>query len=112
MPDSRRISDLRNFYELLGSLAESGGGARTLAACSGQLKWPQRGVYFFMEDGEVRSERHWPAHSTRWHPCADQRLRNEAMEPAEAASRSEEDRRRQSPRIDFQVAGWNGDHGA
>jgi len=56
VPDSRRISDLRNFYELLGSLAEIGGGARTLAACSGQLKWPQRGVYFFMEDGEVRSD--------------------------------------------------------
>jgi hypothetical protein len=51
-----RISDLRNFYALLGSLAERVGGPRTLAACSGRLGWPERGVYFFMEDGEVRSD--------------------------------------------------------
>jgi hypothetical protein len=53
---SGRISDLKNFYALLGSLAERGGGPRTLSACSGRLNWPRRGVYFFMEDGEVRSE--------------------------------------------------------
>ena len=29
------------------------GGARTLAACSGKLSWPRRGVYFFMEPGEI-----------------------------------------------------------
>ena len=51
-----RISDLQTFYALLGSLAERVGGARTLAICSGKLKWPRRGVYFFMEDGEVRSD--------------------------------------------------------
>jgi hypothetical protein len=51
-----RISDLHNFYGLLGSLAEKVGGARTLAVCSGRLGWPRRGVYFFMEDGEVRSD--------------------------------------------------------
>jgi hypothetical protein len=50
-----RISDLQIFYALLGSLAERVGGARTLATCSGRLGWPRRGVYFFMEDGEVRS---------------------------------------------------------
>ena len=32
------------------------GGARTLGACSGRLGLPRRGVYFFMEDGEVRSD--------------------------------------------------------
>ena len=51
-----RISDLRSFYGLLGSLAERVGGARKLAACSGRIGWPRRGVYFFMEDGEVRSD--------------------------------------------------------
>jgi hypothetical protein len=51
-----RISDLQNFYGLLGSLAERVGGPRTLAACSGRLGWPRRGVYFFMEDGEIRSD--------------------------------------------------------
>jgi hypothetical protein len=33
-----------------------GGGPRALADCSGRLGWPRRGVYFFMEPGEVRSE--------------------------------------------------------
>src|SRR6516165_4541392 len=51
-----RISDLQNFYELLGFLAERVGGPRTLAVCSGRLGWPRRGVYFFMEEGEVRSD--------------------------------------------------------
>jgi hypothetical protein len=50
-----RISDVRDFYTLLGSLGERVGGVRTLSACSGRLEWPLRGVYFFMEDGEVRS---------------------------------------------------------
>jgi hypothetical protein len=51
-----RISDLQNLYALLGCLAERVGGARTFAACSGRLGWPRRGVYFFMEDGGVRSD--------------------------------------------------------
>jgi hypothetical protein len=51
-----RISDLQHFYALLGSLAERVGGPRTLSACSGRLGWPRRGVYFFMEEGEVRSD--------------------------------------------------------
>lgn len=51
----RRISDLRDFYSLLASLAEITGGTRRLASCSGRLRWPRRGVYFFMEEGENRS---------------------------------------------------------
>lgn len=38
------------------SLEKNLGGARTLAACSGRLDWPQRGVYFFREPGECRSD--------------------------------------------------------
>jgi hypothetical protein len=31
------------------------GGARMLSQCDGQMTWPQRGVYFFFEQGEMRS---------------------------------------------------------
>ncbi|MBB5052689.1 hypothetical protein HNQ36_002663 [Afipia massiliensis] len=53
---SQRIDDLQRFYSAIGRLEERLGGARTLANCSGRQRWPQRGVYFFMEDGESRSE--------------------------------------------------------
>lgn len=51
-----RIEDLRKFYAVLALLEEKVGGARTLTSCSGRLSWPQRGVYFFMEPGENRSD--------------------------------------------------------
>lgn len=53
---AQRLADLRRFYALLDDLARRTGGPRTLAACSGRMEWPQRGVYFFMEPGEVRRE--------------------------------------------------------
>ncbi|MCL4677738.1 MAG: hypothetical protein KJ017_03985 [Alphaproteobacteria bacterium] len=53
-PAAQRLADLRRFYALLDDLARRTGGPRTLAACSGRMEWPQRGVYFFMEPGEVR----------------------------------------------------------
>jgi hypothetical protein len=55
MNDERR-TDLIRFYALLGRLEASIGGARTLAACSGRMDWPRRGVYFFREPGEIRSD--------------------------------------------------------
>jgi hypothetical protein len=51
-----RIDDLRAFYSILGRLEAKLGGPRTLAQCSGRLPWPQRGVYFFREPGENRSD--------------------------------------------------------
>src|ERR1700687_3320538 len=51
-----RVSHLRDFYSVLLLLAEKIGGARRLAACSGRLRGPRRGVYFFMEEGENRSD--------------------------------------------------------
>jgi hypothetical protein len=51
-----RLDDLRRFYTALDLLAEKIGGPRTLAQCSGRLPWPQRGVYFFMENGETRRD--------------------------------------------------------
>ena len=47
-----RLGDLLRFYAIL----EPGtriGGRRLLSDCSGRMDWPQRGVYFFMEDGEA-----------------------------------------------------------
>lgn len=54
--ESLRLSDLRQFYSILDALEASLGGARTLAQCSGRLSWPQRGIYFFREPGENRSD--------------------------------------------------------
>ena len=47
-------ADLDRFYDLLRQLETALGGTRTLDDCHGRLGWPQRGVYFFFEPGEVR----------------------------------------------------------
>ncbi len=47
---------LEHFYELLDRLAAQVGGRRVLGECTGQLEWPDRGVYFMSEPGEVRSD--------------------------------------------------------
>ncbi len=52
--DERR-EHLIKFYSLLGRLEKSIG-TRTLASCSGRMDWPKRGVYFFRELGELRSD--------------------------------------------------------
>jgi hypothetical protein len=54
MADERR-EHLKRFYALLDRLEANIGGARTLAACSGRMDWPTRGVYFFHESGERRT---------------------------------------------------------
>jgi hypothetical protein len=51
-----RLSDLETFYSILAALAGKLGGARKFVSCSGRLCWPQRGVYFIMEEGENRSD--------------------------------------------------------
>ena len=51
-----RANDLVRFYALLDKLERNIGGARRLADCSGRMHWPQRGVYFFRESGEDRSD--------------------------------------------------------
>ena len=47
--------DLDQFYRLLNTL-EEGIGYRYLKDCHDGMNWPQRGVYFFFEDGEFRSD--------------------------------------------------------
>lgn len=54
--ESGRLRNLREFYSLLAVLQERLGGTRSLCDCSGYMNWPTRGVYFFMEAGEDRSD--------------------------------------------------------
>lgn len=53
---SDRVADTVRFYALLARIRDRTGGYRTLATCDGRMSWPRRGVYFFFEDGEERSE--------------------------------------------------------
>lgn len=54
--DNERRRDLIRFYSALRRLEASVGGVRTLSDCSGRMDWPKRGVYFFYEPGEMRSD--------------------------------------------------------
>ena len=49
-----RLSDTELFYDLLDRLACRAGGPRLLKDCHGRMDWPERGVYFFFENGERR----------------------------------------------------------
>lgn len=51
-----RLSDLRRFYELAGRLEKAVGGTRTLDTLGKYKDWPRRGVYFFFEPGEARTD--------------------------------------------------------
>jgi hypothetical protein len=55
MGDQRR-HHLERFYSSLDRLEQAVRGPRILAQCSGRLGWPARGVYFFRETGECRSD--------------------------------------------------------
>jgi hypothetical protein len=50
-----RVEDIIRFYAILEGLETRLGGMRRLTDSSGKNAWPQRGVYFFFEPGEVRS---------------------------------------------------------
>lgn len=51
-----RHADLSHFYDILSTLESVVGGKRLLADSSGRMDWPKRGVYFFFEEGENRSD--------------------------------------------------------
>jgi hypothetical protein len=53
---SERCKHLLRFCSTLDRLEHEIGGARRLADCSGQMEWPRRGVYFFREIGELRTD--------------------------------------------------------
>ena len=50
-----RHADLKTFYNLLNQLEKKIGGRRLLLNCNGSMNWPKKGIYFFMENGEYRS---------------------------------------------------------
>ena len=56
MNNETRLEDVKRFYEILGKLERRVGERRILAECTSSSGWPTRGVYFFMENGERRSE--------------------------------------------------------
>jgi len=51
-----RLRDLIRFYEIQDVLTERIGGPRMLAEYTGQMEWPERGVSFFQQHGETRSD--------------------------------------------------------
>jgi hypothetical protein len=53
---SARLNHLQRFYSILANLSLKIGGSRFLSSCSGRMNWPSRGVYFFQEPGEVRTD--------------------------------------------------------
>lgn len=58
MTDSYRnpVEDIDRFYVLMDRLEGKCGGKRLLRDCHGRMRWPRSGVYFFFENGEVRSD--------------------------------------------------------
>ncbi len=54
--DDNRVACLKQFYSLLDNLEQSVGGKRVLTDSHGRMDWPKRGVYFFFEAGEGRSQ--------------------------------------------------------
>jgi hypothetical protein len=52
-----RRDDLDRFYGIIVTLRERCQGLRCLKECTRKLGWPERGVYFFFEDGEFREDR-------------------------------------------------------
>ena len=49
-----RLADTVSFYDLLDRLSQRVGGPQLLEHCHRRMSWPERGVYFFFETGEVR----------------------------------------------------------
>jgi hypothetical protein len=54
----KTYTDLDRFYELVSRLEVGLSGKRRLGDCTGKLKWPKKGLYFFFEPKEHR--RGWP----------------------------------------------------
>jgi hypothetical protein len=56
----QRERDLDHLYGCLRKLEAGLGGKRTTVECSGRMKWPRSGLYFFFEPGECRAVLHQP----------------------------------------------------
>ena len=53
---TERELHLKRFCELLTLLEQQLGCTRKLLQCDGRMGWPQRGIYFFREPGEIRTD--------------------------------------------------------
>ncbi|HTZ71398.1 MAG TPA: hypothetical protein VMB71_12160 [Acetobacteraceae bacterium] len=53
---AKRTADLLRFYRLLGELETLNGGLHRMAQADPAYPWPRRGVLWFYERGEVRSD--------------------------------------------------------
>lgn len=53
---SHRLEDLIRLYKELARLQKIIGDVHRLSYCNSNMIWPQRGVYFFMEEGEARTD--------------------------------------------------------
>lgn len=51
-----RLGDMTRLYALLARLEKAVGGMRSLDGLGTSRNWPRRGVYFFFEPGELRSD--------------------------------------------------------
>jgi hypothetical protein len=49
-----RNEDLDEFYNILETLEQKIGGKKLLSETHGKMPWPQRGIYFFFENRELR----------------------------------------------------------
>lgn len=52
----QRQRDQDSLYSLLADLESRCGGKRRLSNCDGRMDWPERGVYFFFENEELRED--------------------------------------------------------
>ncbi|PHR59701.1 MAG: hypothetical protein COA47_09385 [Robiginitomaculum sp.] len=53
--NKNRLEYLRRFYAALLTLENKIGGPRLLSQATGRMQWPQKGIYFFFEENELRS---------------------------------------------------------
>ena len=50
------MNSINRFYDILQILENKVGGCRILSECRGDMNWPQKGVYFFFERGEIGNQ--------------------------------------------------------
>lgn len=53
---NQRLLDLKRFYSILEALEKKNISKRLLSNSNGRQKWPKRGVYFFFESNQKRSD--------------------------------------------------------
>jgi len=54
--DNSRLSDIKRFYSIIDLLENKNSEKKLLSNSDGRQQWPQRGVYFFFEYNQVRTD--------------------------------------------------------